>query len=79
MISRYVRAALEQARYEILEDGTYYGEISALPGVYSNTDDLESCRDELHEVLEEWILLRLSRGLTIPAIGECSLTVPELA
>jgi predicted RNase H-like HicB family nuclease len=48
------------ARYEILpDDGTYYGEIVGFDGVYANAATLEACRDELEEVLEEWILLRV--------------------
>ena len=63
MVSEYLAAALRKARYEILsEDGSYYGEIPGFEGVYANTDTLEACREELREVLEEWILIRVSRG-----------------
>ena len=66
MVSEYLAAALRKARYEILsEDGSYYGEIPVFEGVYANTDTLEACREELREVLEEWILIRVSRGLPV--------------
>jgi predicted RNase H-like HicB family nuclease len=53
-----------KARYEILpNDGSFYGEIDGFNGVYANADTLEECRDELEEVLEEWILLRISLHL----------------
>jgi len=34
----------------------------------NKTDTLEDCRDELEEVLEEWIFLRIARGLPLPVI-----------
>jgi predicted RNase H-like HicB family nuclease len=61
MLTRYLQAAMQQARYEILpDDGTYYGEIPGFQGVYANASTLEKCRAELEEVLEEWILFRVS-------------------
>jgi predicted RNase H-like HicB family nuclease len=51
---------MEHAHYEILpDDGTFYGEIPECAGVYSNAATLEKCRDELEDVLEEWILFRV--------------------
>jgi predicted RNase H-like HicB family nuclease len=63
------------ARYEILEDGTYYGEIPDCPGVYANAETLEGCRDQLREVLEDWIVLGLRMGHTFPVIDGISLGV----
>jgi len=79
MIGQYIRAAMKEARYEILEDGSFYGEIAALKGVWANADALEETREELGEVLEEWIVLRLSRSLPIPAIGGATLSAPSVA
>lgn len=73
MLTRYIEAAMSKATYEILEDGTFYGEIPQCPGVYANTKTLEDCRSELQEVLEGWIILGLRMGHTIPPIGEVSL------
>jgi predicted RNase H-like HicB family nuclease len=59
MLTNYIRSALHHARYEILPaDGSFYGEIPGFDGVYANAETLEACREELEEVLEEWILLR---------------------
>lgn len=79
MISEYIRAAMKRAKYEILEDGTFYGEIEELKGVWSNEDTLEGTREELEEVLEEWIILRLSKNLPIPTIAGVSLKSPTVA
>jgi predicted RNase H-like HicB family nuclease len=78
MLTKYIRAAMGKARYEILsDDGSYYGEIPGFHGVYANAETLETCRDELEEVLEEWILLRVSRNLALPVVNGMALTVKE--
>jgi predicted RNase H-like HicB family nuclease len=74
MLTQYIQAAMKRATYEILEDdGTYYGEISGLQGVYANAETLEGCRDELQEVLEGWILLGLHLQHSIPVLDEINL------
>jgi predicted RNase H-like HicB family nuclease len=66
MRTGYIKAAMRRAHYEILsDDGSYYGHIKGFTGVYANADTLEACRDELEEVLEEWILLRASQQRTV--------------
>jgi predicted RNase H-like HicB family nuclease len=71
MLTAYIRTAMQQAHYEILEDGTYYGEIPALQGVYANADTLEACREELQGVLEGWIILGLRLGHSLPVLERC--------
>jgi predicted RNase H-like HicB family nuclease len=69
MLTKYIQKAMEHAHYEILsEDGSFYGEIPECKGVYANTDTLEKCRNELEEILEEWILFRVYKNLQIPVI-----------
>lgn len=68
MVSKYVKAAMGKARYETLPDSTFYGEIVGFDGVYANADTLEECRDELEEVLEGWILLRVSLHYPLPVL-----------
>ena len=80
MISQYLSAALGKARYEILpDDGAYYGEIPGFEGVYANTPTLEACREELREVLEEWILFRVSRNLALPVVDGHELAIRAIA
>jgi len=75
MLKNYIRTAMGKARYEILpDDGTYYGEIPGFDGVYANAKTLEECRDQLEEVLEGWILLRVSLHyplLSVDGIENC--------
>ena len=74
MLTRYIQAAMDHAHYEILpDDGSYYGEIPDFEGIYANTTQLEACRDELQEVLEEWLLLRISQHLPLPQVDGINL------
>lgn len=80
MLTKYIQAAMRKAKYEILpDDGSFYGEIPGFQGVYANADHLEKCREELAEVLEEWILLRISHGLPLPVLKGIDLTIKEMA
>lgn len=77
-MSQYIKGAMRRARYEILsDDGTFYGEIPGFEGVYANAPTLEAARDELEEVLEEWILFRVSRTLPVPEVDGISLEFKE--
>jgi predicted RNase H-like HicB family nuclease len=78
MLSIYINAAMRKARYEILPDGEgYFGNIEGLQGVWANADTLEACREELQEVLEEWIILGLRKGHHLPEIDGISLNVDD--
>ena len=69
MIPEYIEKALSHARYEIIEDATpYYGEVPELTGVWATGLTREECRKNLVDVIEGWIIIRLKRGLPIPAI-----------
>ena len=80
MLTNYIRAAMRKARYEILpDDGSFYGEIPGFTGVYANAQTLEECRDELAEVLEEWILFRIHKNLPLPAVDGIEIKIKEVA
>lgn len=80
MLLEYVQAGLRHAKYEILpDDGSYYGAIPECTGVYANAVALEDCREQLREVLEGWVLLRVHRNLSLPAIDGIELNVMEVA
>jgi predicted RNase H-like HicB family nuclease len=80
MLLEYINKAMIKAHYEILQDdSSYYGEIPGFEGVYANASDLETCRNELKEVLEEWILLRVSRNLEIPEVEGLNLKIVGVA
>ncbi|MHB1326179.1 MAG: type II toxin-antitoxin system HicB family antitoxin [Thermoleophilia bacterium] len=80
MLTKYIYEAMRQAKYEILsEDGTFYGEIPGFEGIYANAKTLEECREELEEVLEEWILFRVSKNLPLPTVGGLELSIKDVA
>ncbi len=80
MLTAYIKAALQKAHYEILQGGEgYFGTIEGLQGVWAQAGTLEACREQLQEVLEEWILLGLKMGHPLPSIGGITLTIQEVA
>ena len=80
MLTAYIHAALSKAHYELLpEDSGYFGSIPGLEGVWAEGSSLEQCREELREVLEEWIVLGLKMGHALPAIDGIALATEEVA
>ncbi len=79
MLTQYLQAALDRARYEMIEDQErFYGEVPDLPGVWATGETLEACRRNLASAIEDWILFSLAKGLPIPALGEVVLQQPRL-
>ena len=68
MISEYIIKKFTQARYKLLKDGSYFGEIPGLKGVWANAKNLESCRKELQEVLEDWLVLKVRNREDVPGL-----------
>lgn len=78
LLTEYIEVAMGEAVYEILEDdGSHYGEIPCLSGVYANAGSLEECRLVLREVLEGWIILGIELGHSIPVLQSIDLTPKE--
>ena len=69
MSRNFIKAALELARYEAIEeDKRVYGEIAELPGVWASGKTLEECRRNLSVIIESWIVFRKNEGFAIPPI-----------
>ena len=80
MLTKYIQVAMHHARYEILpDDGTVYGDIPELPGVFANAATVEACRDLLQEVLEGWLLLSIADHDSLPVIDGISLAIARAA
>lgn len=74
MFSEYMAVALEKAQYKIIDDEyPYFAEVPELEGVWATGKTIEECRNELIEIIEEWIVARLQRGLSIPML--CGQTI----
>ena len=68
-LSAYIEAALELARYDKLEDGSFVGEIPKLKGVAAFGRSLRECENELRSTLEDWILVGLKLGHRLPVLA----------
>ena len=77
MLSSYIHAAMREAKYEILEDGSYYGEISGFQAVWANAGSLEACREELQGALEDWLIVGLRMGHVLPVVAGINLAPAE--
>jgi predicted RNase H-like HicB family nuclease len=79
MLTRYIQAAMKHAKYEILDDKTFYGSIAGFQGVWANEPTLETCREELQEALEDWILLGASLNQELASVDGIELEHSEIA
>ena len=73
MLTAYIAEAMARATYKMLEDGSYFGEVAGLQGVWANEKTLEACRAVLQEVLEDWLVLKLRSNEEIPPLGEITI------
>ena len=78
MFMEYIQTAMSQAKYKILDDKSYFGEIPGFRGVWANEKNLENCRSILQEVLEGWVLLKVRQGDKMPAVHGRRLKFPNL-
>ena len=79
MLTVYIQAAMRHARYEIIEDPKpFFGSIPECEGVWANGQTLESCREELQSVLEDWIVLGLRLGHPIPVVDGIAVAPEKL-
>ena len=75
MITKYIEKALERARYEHLDNGSFCATVPGLRGVIGLGRDVEACRSDLSEVVEAWILVRVARHLEVPKLGGVTVKV----
>ncbi|OGQ05572.1 MAG: hypothetical protein A2W61_05395 [Deltaproteobacteria bacterium RIFCSPLOWO2_01_44_7] len=78
MIHEYIQSAIKKAKYKTLGDGTWFGEIPGFEGVWANGKSLEDCRQELIDVLEEWLILKLRDGDSIPEVDGHSIKIQPI-
>ena len=77
MLLEYLQNAMRLARYELLPDGSYYGEIAGFDGVWAQAETLEDCRNELQSALEDWLILGLRMGHSLPEVAGIRLVPAE--
>jgi predicted RNase H-like HicB family nuclease len=67
-LTAYIEAAMDAARYDKLEDGSFAGEIPKLKGIAAFGKSLRECEGELRSTLEDWILVGLRFGHPLPVL-----------
>ena len=77
MITTYLEKALRRARYRLVDGGVFCATVPGLRGVIATGPTLETCRDQLAEVVEEWVLVRVARGLRVPPLGGTKVEVKK--
>ena len=78
MLLDYIKAAMAKAEYKILpDDGSYYGHIPGFKGVWANARSLEECREDLQSVLEDWILVGVRFGDSLPRVDGIRIRLPK--
>ena len=73
VLTGYIEQAMAEAAYDKLEDGTFAGRIPACQGGVAFGDSLRQCEDELRSTLEDWILVGLKLGHSLPVIASIDL------
>ena len=73
ILSEYLDQAMVLAVYDKLEDGTFAGRIPPCKGVVAFGTTLRECEEELRSTLEDWVLLGLKMGHTLPVLGHLDL------
>lgn len=75
MIVKYIAKALERASFERLEDGSVCGTVRGLRGVIAIGANMRACPAQLAEIVEEWVLVRVAQGLSIPRLDGVTVRV----
>jgi predicted RNase H-like HicB family nuclease len=66
---------MSRARVTKMQDGSYSAVVPGLRGVIATGPTRRACRSALEEVIEEWILVRVAKGLKVPTLGDAKITV----
>ena len=67
MFAEYIAAALRRAEYKTIEsEEPIFVSVPGLNGAWATGKTIEEARAELIEVIEEWLVLGIKLGHTIP-------------
>jgi predicted RNase H-like HicB family nuclease len=68
VLTDYLNRAMARAIYDKLEDGSFSGTLPPCAGVVAFGGTLRECEDELRSTLEDWVLVGLKLGHSLPII-----------
>lgn len=73
-ITRYIENLLKRAEYEYdKETNSWCASVKELPGAYAQADSVEEVREQLAEVIEDYILVSLQERQPLPGFKKLSL------
>lgn len=73
-IEQYIENLLRKAEYEYdSETKSWCASVKDLPGAYAQADTVEEVREQLAEVIEDYILISLPKKQTLPGFKNFSL------
>lgn len=78
MLQKYIQNALNNSKYKLLDDETWFAEVPGFEGVWANSNTVENCRLELIEVLEEWLILKLKDGDYVPVVNGIDINIRKV-
>ncbi len=73
ILSDYIEQALTRAEYDKLEDNSFAGRIPDFVGVVAFGSSLRECENELRSTLEDWLLVGLKLGHSLPVVSNFDL------
>lgn len=73
-INNYIENLLKKAKYEYDEaTDSWCAKVSRLPGAYAQADSVEEVREQLAEVIEDYILVSIYEKKPLPGFKKLSL------
>ncbi len=78
MLNDYMDQAMQHAEFKPLADGSIFGSLPDFQGVWADADTEETCREELREVLEGWLLLGIANHETLPEVDGLKLEIGKI-
>ena len=68
ILTEYLTNAMSHAEYDKLEDGTFSARIPCCKGVIAFAETLHDYSESLRSTLEDWLLVGLKLGHSLPVI-----------
>ncbi|MDP1591605.1 MAG: hypothetical protein Q8M07_27865 [Prosthecobacter sp.] len=69
MITAYIKAAMELAEFEKMENGRYFATVAPCQGFWAEGATIEECQAEMPEIFESWLLVGLQHHHKLPVIA----------
>jgi len=73
ILTAYLEQAMSRAEYDRLEDGSFVGTIPVCQGVITFGQTLYACQSNLRSALEDWVLMGIQFGDSLPVIDDIDL------